>query len=144
MARPLRRDHDHVHIGAGNHLVVMHIEAMSKGQRSALLHVCLNFAVINGRDSLVGHQQHYDVRIFHRLGDFLYLEAGLLGLAPGSPSLAQADCHLDAGIIEVLCMSMALRTVADDSDLFALDEGKVGVLVVINFHWFSLNSEFRL
>jgi hypothetical protein len=31
-------------------------------------------------------------------------------------------------------MGMALRTVTNDGDLLALDEGEIGVLVVINFH----------
>jgi hypothetical protein len=29
---------------------------------------------------------------------------------------------------------MALRAVTNDGDLLALDEGEIGVLVVINFH----------
>jgi hypothetical protein len=33
---------------------------------------------------------------------------------------------------------MALRAIADDGDLLALDEGEIGVLVVENFHVGSL------
>jgi hypothetical protein len=33
---------------------------------------------------------------------------------------------------------MALRAIADDRDLLALDEGEVGVFVVENFHGGSL------
>jgi hypothetical protein len=36
---------------------------------------------------------------------------------------------------------MALRAIADDGDLLALDEGEVGVLVVENFHGGSLSPD---
>ncbi len=39
---------------------------------------------------------------------------------------------------------MALRSVANDSDLPAHDEGEIGILVVIDFHRVSLVTEFRL
>ncbi len=68
------------------------------------------------------------------LQDFLDLEAGLLGLRPLGTALAQADGDLAAGILQVLGVSMALRAVANDGDLLALDQGEVGVLVVIDFH----------
>ncbi len=45
------------------------------------------------------------------------------------PSL-RPDLHLDARVAEVQRVGVALRAVADDGDLLALDEGEVGVLVV--------------
>jgi hypothetical protein len=66
--------------------------------------------------------------------DFLDLEAGLFGLGPGSAALAQTNGDLDAGVLQVLGVGMALRAITNDGDLLALDQGEVGVLVVINFH----------
>jgi hypothetical protein len=34
---------------------------------------------------------------------------------------------------------MTLGTVADDGDLLALDQGEVGVFIVINFHVFPFS-----
>jgi hypothetical protein len=93
---------------------------------------------------LVGQQHHHDIGILDRLANFLDLETGLFRLVPRSTALAQANRYLDPGILEVLGMGMALRAIADDGHFLALDEGEVGILVVINFHSFSLVSEFRL
>src|SRR5690606_15404006 len=41
---------------------------------------------------------------------------------------------LDARIGQVLGVGVALRAIADDGDLLALDQGEIGVLVVIDFH----------
>src|SRR5690606_37671233 len=60
------------------------------------------------------------------------------GLLPGRAVLAQADGDLDARVGQVLGVGMALRAIADHGDLLALDEGEVGVLVVINLHVFPL------
>ena len=41
---------------------------------------------------------------------------------------AQADLHVDAALLQVQRVGVALRAVADDGDLLAADEGEVGVL----------------
>ena len=41
---------------------------------------------------------------------------------------------LDAGILEVQRMRVALAAVADDRDLLALDEIEVGIAIVIDAH----------
>ena len=122
MARPLGRHHDHVHVGVRHHLVVMDVEAVRECQRRTLLQIGLDVAVIDGGDGLVGEQHHHDIGAGHGLADFLDLEPGLLRLVPGSAALAQANRHLDARLAQILRMRMALRTIADDRDLAALDQ----------------------
>jgi hypothetical protein len=94
MAGPLGRNHDDIYIGTRYHLVVMHIEPMRERQRSALLDVGLDIAVIDGGNILVWQQHHDHVGVLDRLGDFLNLETGLFGLVPRSTALAQADRDL--------------------------------------------------
>ena len=53
-------------------------------------------------DVLVRQEDHDDIGALDGLGDFLDLEAGLLGLRPRGTALAQADGDLAAGILEVL------------------------------------------
>src|SRR5690606_14940838 len=91
-------------------------------------------AAVDLGDVLVGQQHHDQVGALDGLGDFLDGQAGILGLLPGRTALAQADDDLDAGIIQVLRVRMALRTIADDGDSLALDQGQVAVFVVENFH----------
>jgi hypothetical protein len=67
--------------------------------------------------------------------DFGHLQAGLLDLVPRSAAAAQADGDVDAGIVQVLRVRVALRAVADDGDVLAFDEGEVAVFVVENFHY---------
>src|SRR6202000_893633 len=55
-------------------------------------------------------------------------------LVPGRAALARADGDLHAAVVQVLRMGMALRAVADDRHVLALDEGQIGVLVVVDLH----------
>src|SRR6202012_1404465 len=43
----------------------------------------------------------------------------------------EADTNVDTGVLEVECVSVALRAVADDGDFLCLDKGEVCVCVVI-------------
>ena len=79
---------------------------------------------------LVGREDDDDVGPRRGIGDALDLEAGLLGLGRRLRVLLEADDDLDTRVAEVLRVRVALRAVADDGDLLALDEREVGVLVV--------------
>ena len=68
-------------------------------------------------------------------GDFQHLEAGSFRLLGRGRALAQRNGDfLDAGILQVERMGVALAAVADDGDLLALDQVQVGVAIVINTH----------
>ena len=140
VAGRLGRDHPHVEVGARHDLAVVHVEAVRERQRRALLDVGLDVVLVDGGDLLVGQQDHDDVGGLHGVGDFGDLQAGLLGLGPGSAALAQADRDLDAAVVQVLRVRMALRAVADDGDVLALDQAQVGVLVVVNLHGILLRE----
>ena len=65
-----------------------------------------------------GRQHHDEVGPFGGLGDFHHLEAGGFRLLGRGRALAQRDGDfLDAGILEVQRMGMALAAIADDDDL---------------------------
>ena len=134
VARGLGGDHDDVEVGARHDLVVVDVEAVGKGQGRALLQVRLDFITVQLELELIRDQDHHHIGAVDCLGHVLDLEASVLGLLARGRSRTQADRHLDTGILQVVGVGMALRTVADDGDLALLDEGKIGVLVVINFH----------
>ena len=83
-------------------------------------------------------QDHDHVGGLDRVGDLGHLQASAFGLGPGGSALAQTHRHLDTRFVQVLCVGMALRAIADDGDVLALDEGEVGVLVVVDLHGISL------
>ena len=112
----------------------MDVEAVREGECRALLDVRLDFGFINRGDVLVGHEHHHQIGAFHGIGDRCNLEPRLLRLVPRRATRTQTDGHLHAGIVEILRVRVALRAVADDRDLLALDQRQVGVFFIIDFH----------
>ena len=58
-------------------------------------------------------------------------EAGELGLLGAGGAGAEAYADVDAGVLEVEGVGVALGAVADDGYFFGLDEGEVCVCVVV-------------
>ena len=139
VAGALRRDHQHVEIGARIDQVEVHVQAVREQQRRALLHVGVQMIAIDVALQLVGRQHHHHVRPLRGLGDFHHLEARAFRLLRRGRALAQRNRHvLDAGILQVQRMGVALAAIADDADLLALDQVQVGIAIVINTHDQSL------
>ncbi len=114
----------------------MNVEAVGEQQRRARLHVGFKALTINIGLQFVGRQHHDDVGPFGGFGHFHDLEALAFALGGGGRALAQGDDHvLHAGFAHVEHMGMALRAVADDRDLLALDEVDVGILIIIDAHF---------
>jgi hypothetical protein len=85
--------------------------------------------------ALVGGQHHDHVRPFGGLRRVHHLDAGGLRLGGTGGARAQRDHEiLHAGILQVERVRVALAAIADDRDLFALDQVNVGVPVIINAH----------
>ena len=139
VARALGSNHDHVQVSAGHHLVVVHVEAVSESQHSALLDVGLNVVLVHLGDVFVGQQDHDHVCSLHRFIHFHHGQASLAHLVPGSTALAQTDNDFHAAVVQVLCVGVALAAVADDGHSLALDQAQITVFVVENFHsWLQL------
>jgi hypothetical protein len=138
VARPLRRDHHDVEIGARFDQVEMHVEAVRKHQRRAVFHVGDEMIAIDVGLQFVGREHHHHVGPLGGLGDFHHLELLAFGLLDALRALAQRHRDLlDAGVAHIERMGMALAAIADDGDFLALDEVQVGVAIVINTHVFT-------
>ena len=70
---------------------------------------------------LVGNQQDDDVSLAGRVGDLGHLEAGLLGGGPGLRAVVQANHDVQARVVGVQRVRVALAAVADDGDFLALE-----------------------
>ena len=144
MAGAFGGNHHHVQVGARHDLVVVHVEAVGKGQYGTLFQVGFDFGAVYGRLVFIRQQNHHQIGGFGGIGHAAHVETGSLGFVPGA-ALAQADNHVYAGIFQVGGVGMALRAVADDGHGFAFDQGEVGVFIVVNLHvdsffWIWLNG----
>ena len=95
--------------------------------------------VVDRAGGLVGGEVHDDVGPLAGFGDREDFEAGeLRALAARGLSGRRPTLHLDAGVLEVEGVGVALGAVADDGDLLGLDEGEVCVGVVVGLwpFWF--------
>jgi hypothetical protein len=79
---------------------------------------------------LVGHEHHDDVPTRGGVRDAQDLEPGLARLLDARGPFAQADDHVDARVLEVQGVGVALGAEADDGDGLAVEEGEVCVVVV--------------
>ena len=79
---------------------------------------------------LVGQQDHHEIAAARGLDDGQHLEALLARLRDRGGVGAQPDDDVDAGVLEVQRVGVALRAVADDGDGLAVEEVEVCVVVV--------------
>ena len=56
------------------------------------------------------------------------------GFGDSGRTFTQTNGDINTGVFQVARLSVALGTVTDDGNFFALDDGKVAVFIVINFH----------
>ena len=105
---------------------------MRERERVALVEVRLDVFAVDARLLGVGQQHHDHVGFLARLRGRDDTQAGLLGLRPRRRPLAQADAHVDAGVLQVQRVRVALRAVTEHGDLAPLEQGEVGVVVVVD------------
>ncbi len=135
VARPFRRDHEDVEIGAGFDQVEMNVQAMRETDRGAFLHIGVQFVAIDVALQLVRGQHHDDVGPSRGFGSGHALEARRFGLLAGGGAFAQRDDDVaDAAVPQVHGMGMPLAAEADDGDLLGLDQINVRIAVVIDAH----------
>ena len=110
----------------------MDVEAVGEHERLAGGEVGGNALLVEGSLLLVVDEDHDDVGSLGSLGARHDLETLSLGLCPALGALVQADDHVDAGILQVQCMGMALGAVADDGDGLAGQLLQIAVLLIKN------------
>ena len=71
---------------------------------------------------LVGQQDHHEIAAAGGLDDGQHLEALLARLGDRGGVLAQADDDVDAGVLQVEGVGVALGAVADDRDGLAVEQ----------------------
>jgi hypothetical protein len=137
VARALGGDEQHVDAGGRGDVAVADVEAVAEDERLALGEVGGDVVGVQVTLALVGREDDDDVGPCGGLGTGENGESGFFGLLLRLRAFLQPDDDLDTGVAEVLRVRVALRAVADDGDLLALDECEVGVFVVEDFSHFG-------
>ena len=138
VARALRRNHDNVDILRRDDLLEVDVEAVRKCEAVAGLEVRLDGFLIDIRLLLVRNQHHNDVARLGSLSRGHNGQAGSLCLLLVLGTGTQADNNIDAGIMQVFRMRMALGTKADDGNGLAVQQGQVAVRIIV--HLYHLND----
>ena len=95
------------------------VEAVREHEGLAGGEVGLDVGVVDLGGGLVGREVHDDVGPLGDFGDGADDEAGFAGLLGVGGVGAEAYADVDAGVLEVEGVGVALRAVADDGDFFA-------------------------
>ena len=137
--RTLRGDHSDIHtLGCGN-VAKADIETVREEQRIAGLQVRFDALSIDLSLHLIRGQNHNDICLSGGLGNGRHTQPFSLSLGAGLGALSQTNNNLHARITQVQCVGVTLRTVTDNRDGTALDQGKICIVVVENgcCHFFS-------
>ena len=115
------------------------VQPVREQHRGARLEVRRDVLVPHALLHVVGDEHRHHLRAANGVGDGARVEPGVLGRGARAAAVAQADLHLDAGVVEVERVRVALAAEADDGDL-AVEEGEIAVAVdgrhrVVSFSW---------
>ena len=132
VAGALRGHEGDVDVGRRHDLVEAHAEAVADEQGVAGGEVGGDVLVEDGLVLGVGPEEHHQIGLGGGVGDRQHPQPGRLGLGHRGRPGPQADAHVDARVLEVQRVGVALRAVADHGDLAAGDERAVGVLLVVH------------
>ena len=144
MAGRLGRGHADIDACRGNDGLEVNVEAVGEEEQLAGGEIGPDLFGIQLGRGLIGDQNHHHVGPLGGLGDSDHFKARLLRLGDGLGVGREADFYLNAGILEVESMGMPLGAVADDGYLFGLDEGEVGIVIVISLRHDFLGFPFLL
>ncbi|EKD61954.1 MAG: hypothetical protein ACD_54C00008G0001 [uncultured bacterium] len=113
----------------------MDVQAVGKGNRSTLTDVVVDVFLVGFSLQLVGHGEHDQIGPSRGFGDAHDLQAFGFGFLGGRRAFAQRDHKVfRARIAQVQRMGVALAAVAENGDLFVLDDVHIAVTIVINAH----------
>ena len=97
------------------------LKPWAKSQKQRLLSGSVRFVFVDLGDLFVRKKDHHNICVFCRIFDCGYLQTGSFDFLPGSAVFADTDNDVNAGIMKILCVSVALGAVTDDSDFLSFD-----------------------
>ena len=125
-------NHDDVDVLGGLDAAEVDVEAVGESQRLSGGQVRLNALLVQGGLLLVVDENHDDVGGLGRLGGGHDGHALSFGLGPALGAVVQAHDDVDAALLQVQCVGVTLRAVADDGHGLTGQLLKVTVLLIEN------------
>src|SRR5215217_2882893 len=132
VARALRRDHRDVDVGRWRDRPEVDVEPVGEHQHVAGPQVRRDVLDVDPRLRGVGEQDHDDVGLGRRLGRRQGAKTHGLGLGPALRPFAQADAHVEAGVLQVLRVRVTLTAEPEDRDPLPLERRTIRVLLVVD------------
>ena len=132
MAGAFGCSHEHIDVSGGDNLLVTDVKTVGKSDGVAGRQVGADGLIINIGSALVVDQDHNDISLLSGFGNRVNFKTVLDGFLPGF-AVTQANDYIAAAVAQVLGMGMALRTIANDSDLLPLEVFQVAVLFIVHF-----------
>ena len=127
----LRGDHDRAVAFRKVKLSVMDVEAVGRENDRVRLEVRTNLLTENLALDFVRQRENDDIRLLDRFLNGDRLKSGFNGELIILGALALGDDDLAAAVAQVLSVGVSLRTVAQHSDRFVFQDGKVRVGVIV-------------
>ena len=128
--RAFRRHHRDGDVARRLDQIEVDVEPVPEEQRIAILQVGFDLVLEDVGLRGVGRQQHDHVGPLGHLGRRVDGQALLLDLCPRLRALFQPDPHLDSGVTQAQRVRVPLTAVADHTDLAALNDRQVRIVVV--------------
>ena len=116
-------------------LAEVNVEAVRAHQQRALLQIRANLGFVDVSLHFIGQQNVNEIGLLDRIGNRQRLEAVADGEVVIRTARALADDDVTTAVSQVLGLSVSLAAIAQDGDDFVLEEGEVGVGVVVNGDW---------
>ena len=120
MAGAFRSNHEYVYISRRNNLTEVNVEAVCKSQCITSLQVRSDIFFICSSLLFIRNQHHDDIGSLSSFCGSHNLQAGSFCLSFGLRAFIQAYNYVYAALLQVQCMCMALRTITDNSNCFAI------------------------
>ena len=107
---------------------------MRKRQRIAVIEIRLNILLVDCFMTHVRRQKRDHARRLCSVGDFHHRVPVFGGLFSAGPACAAAYDHIASGVFQVKRMRPALAAITDDRNLFILQNTRICVFVLVDFH----------
>ena len=132
MTGALRGDHADIDALGGLDVAEVDVEAMGEEEGVAVLEVRGDLLGVQLTLVLIGGQDHDHVGLLTRFLDGQHAQTLSLSLGDRRGTLPQTNPHVNAGVTQVEGVGMSLGAVTNDGNLTVLDDGQVGVVVVVD------------
>ena len=128
----LGRNHRDVNVSRRLDRPEADIEAMGEHQSLPCREVGRDFFLVDVRLNRVRHQNHDDVGPGCNFSDCSDRQAAGLGFGSRFAAGGQSDSHVNAAVLQVESVGVALGAIANDGDFLAPDERDIGGILVIH------------